>query len=69
MFSNLVCWAYWNTVSVAFFCRNEAAQCPDIVVASMDCSVFSSNQDPNFTAVSHGKNLNKNEVAVNARRS
>ncbi|CAB4006390.1 gem-associated 2-like isoform X1 [Paramuricea clavata] len=28
--------------------QNEAAHCPDIVVASMDCSVFSANQDPNF---------------------
>ena len=28
--------------------QNEAANCPDIVVASMDCSVFHANQDPNF---------------------
>lgn len=33
------------------FFRHEASNCPDIVVADMDCSIFQANQDHNFMLV------------------
>ncbi|XP_028414482.1 gem-associated protein 2-like isoform X2 [Dendronephthya gigantea] len=42
--------------------QDEAACCPDIVVATMDCSVFSANQDPNFTTVEAIKTSEDNKV-------
>lgn len=39
-----------NIMKITF--RQEAATCPDVVVADMDCSQFHTNQDTSFTAVS-----------------